>query len=308
MEQEIAEQPALWPEVARATASAAAGIDRNFDMVVIAARGSSDNAALYARYLIEVHLGIPVSLAAPSVITKFHSPLRWKNALVIGVSQSGAAPDVAAVVEYGKQLGATTVAITNHAGSRITEFADRSLVLNAGEERSIAATKTYSATLVAFLELVRAMGAVDLPSVDSISADWLGLARTAAEDVSGDVVRCQPSFALGRGYGFSTALETSLKLMECALIPCKAFSTADFEHGPKALAGPGSVAVSFEGEMPALTAQGCAVVTAPTPNVAPEIKPIADIVFSQYLALLSARARGLNPDDARYLKKVTETT
>lgn len=308
MEQEIAEQPALWPEVARATASAAAGIDRNFDMVVIAARGSSDNAALYARYLIEVHLGIPVSLAAPSVITKFHSSLRWKNALVIGVSQSGAAPDVAAVVEYGKQLGATTVAITNHAGSRITEFADRSLVLNAGEERSIAATKTYSATLVAFLELVRAMGAVDLPSVASISSEWLGLARTAAEDVSGDVVRCQPSFALGRGYGFSTALETSLKLMECALIPCKAFSTADFEHGPKALAGPGSVAVSFEGEMPALTAQGCAVVTAPTPAVAPEIKPIADIVFSQYLALLSARARGLNPDDARYLKKVTETT
>jgi glucosamine--fructose-6-phosphate aminotransferase (isomerizing) len=308
MEREIAEQPAMWPEVARASAEAAAGIGSNFDLAVIAARGSSDNAALYARYLIEVHLGIPVSLAAPSVITKFHAPLRWKNALVIGVSQSGAAPDVAAVVEYGKQQGATTVALTNHAGSRITEFADRSLVLNVGEERSIAATKTYSATLVAFLELVRAMGGVNLPSVDVAPAGWLEMARSVAENVAGDIVRCQPSFALGRGYGFSTALETSLKLMECALIPCKAFSTADFEHGPKALAGPGSVAVSFDGALPHLAAQGCAVVTAPDPGVPPEIKPIADIVFSQYLALLSARARGLNPDDARYLKKVTETT
>ena len=307
MEAEIAEQAERWPLVARSTADQLRDFSPAFDLVVIAARGSSDNAALFARYLIEVHLGIPVSLAAPSVITKFHSPLKFGKALVIGVSQSGAALDVAAVLEYAKAHGATTLSISNHPGSLITQFADRSVTLGTGEERSIAATKTYSATLIAFLELVRQLGA-SLPTVNAVPKDWFERAADAAADASGDVVRCQPIFSLGRGYGFSTALESSLKLMECALIPSKAFSTADFEHGPKALAGPGSVAVSFDGPMPHLEDQGCLVVDAPNSGVAAEIKPLADIVFAQYLALFAARARGLDPDEARFLKKVTRTT
>jgi glucosamine--fructose-6-phosphate aminotransferase (isomerizing) len=120
-------------------------------------------------------------------------------------------------------------------------------------------------------------------------------------------------FALGRGFGFSTAQEAALKLMECALIPCKAYSSADFEHGPKALAGYGSAAISFDGPMPDLVEQGCQIIEAPRPplNSAGSIdgilNPIWDIVFGQWLALLSARARGLDPDDPRHIQKVTQT-
>jgi glucosamine--fructose-6-phosphate aminotransferase (isomerizing) len=120
-------------------------------------------------------------------------------------------------------------------------------------------------------------------------------------------------FSLGRGFGFSTAQESALKLMECALIPCKAYSSADFEHGPKALAGHGSAAICFDGPKPDLAAQGCEILVAPTAPItrAGEIEgilsPVWDIIFGQWLALTSARARGLNPDDPRHIQKVTQT-
>ena len=115
-------------------------------------------------------------------------------------------------------------------------------------------------------------------------------------------------FALGRGYGFATAHETALKLMECALVPAKAYSTADFEHGPKALAGHGSAAISYEGDRPGLAEQGCEIVVAPAPESVPdEFRPIWDAVFAQWVALHAARAKGLDPDVARHLSKVTKT-
>jgi glucosamine--fructose-6-phosphate aminotransferase (isomerizing) len=117
---------------------------------------------------------------------------------------------------------------------------------------------------------------------------------------------------LARGFGYGTALETALKLMECALIPCKPFSSADFEHGPKALAGYGSCAICYDGPKPALSAQGCDIVVSPDlPSHAGAFDaifaPFWDIVFGQWLALSCARARGLNPDDPRHIQKVTET-
>ena len=283
-------------------------------MVLLAARGSSDNAALYARYLIEVFLQVPVSLAAPSVLTRYDRHVQYTNCLAIGISQSGAAPDVAEVLASLREEGHTTLAITNTAGSRLTVEAEHSLLLDVGLERSVAATKTYSASLLALYEVVRALGAY-LPDPSAIlpTDEWVESARVAALQASGPVVRNSPVFSLGRGFGFSTAQESALKLMECALIPCKAYSSADFEHGPKALAGHGSAAICFDGPKPDLAAQGCEIIEAPaappTSSGAIEgiLNPIWDIVFGQWLALLSARARGLDPDEPKHIQKVTRT-
>lgn len=272
------------------------------ECVLLIARGSSDHAALYARYLIEVHLEVPAVLAAPSVWTRYGKRPRYRNALAVGISQSGAAPDVAEVLSAMREDGHQTLAITNTEGSRITQAAEHTLLLGVGEERSIAATKTYSASLLAMYELVRALGGTLMAPVLPDEA-WVESAHASAQDGLGAVLRCSPLFALGRGYGFATAQEAALKLMECALLPCKAYSVADFEHGPKALAGPGSAAIVF-GEGGAGHGD---LIPAPGANVSPELKPLWDIVFAQWLALLAARARGLDPDAARNLSKVTET-
>ena len=276
-------------------------------MVLLAARGSSDNAAVYARYLIEIHLGIPVCLAAPSVITKYGSKVQYPDCLAIGISQSGAAPDVSEVLAYMRSQGHATLAITNTPGSRLTQEASASVILEAGEERSIAATKTYTASLLALVQVIRALGA-DLPDPMEYlpDDDWVEKTNVLAAESSGILVRSAPIFALARGYGYCTALETALKLIECALLTAKSYSTADFEHGPKALADHGSACVVFGEVSPVLADAGTSVVVAPTANDTPYY-PISNIIFGQWLALHAARARGLNPDEAQYLKKVTET-
>lgn len=310
MEAEIRRQPLVLKEGARNYFQIAKDAlqGQDFEVVLLAARGSSDNAALYARYLFEVHLGIPVVLAAPSVLTRFGTKVKFPKALAIGISQSGAAPDVSEVLEYMREAGHCTLAITNTAGSRLTQAAEHSLLLNAGEERSVAATMTYSASLLALYEVVRAAtGTLPDPS-DALPDDaWVESALQSAQENSGLIVRCQPLFSLARGYGFATAQEVALKLMECALLPCKAYSSADFEHGPKALASYGSAAISFEGDRPDLAAQGCQILVAPTAPAPDVLRPVWDIVFGQWLALCAARARGLNPDKPQHLRKVTET-
>lgn len=306
MEREIREEPSVlrnanYGEVLRPLNG------RTFDMILLAARGSSDHAALFARYLIEVHLGIPVSLAAPSVLTRFGSRVRYRNCLAVGISQSGAAPDIAEVMETMREDGHTTVGVTNTEGSRLASCVDVPVLLNVGVEKALAATKTYAASLLAMVELVRALGARLSPNI--LPDDpWVERCEEEARSASGAVLRSAPVFALGRGYAFATAHETALKLMECALVPCKAYSTADFEHGPKALAGHGSAALSYSGDLPGLADQGCEIVVAPTPEGVPdEFRPLWDVVFAQWTALHAARAKGLNPDAARHLKKVTET-
>ena len=316
MESEIRQQPAVLSHGAEVYGevlnSALAG--RKFDMVLLAARGSSDNAALYGRYLIEVFLGIPVCLAAPSVLTRYHRRVSYTNCLAIGISQSGAAPDISEILGALREEGHTTLAITNTEGSRVTTVADNSLFLGAGLEESVAATKTYTSSLLALYEVVRALGG-DLPSPRELlpTSEWVDAAFEAASNASGSFVRNSPTFALGRGFGFSTAQETGLKMMECALLPCKAYSSADFEHGPKALAGHGSAAVSFDGPMPELAAQGCEIIVAPQAPLIPIdgiagiLNPLWDVIFGQWLALLCARARGLNPDVPQHIHKVTKT-
>lgn len=309
MEREIREQPEVLSRGAETYLEALRPLEgRKFDMVLLAARGSSDHAALFARYLIEITLGIPVSLAAPSVLTRYGSHVRYHNCLAVGISQSGAAPDVAEVLEAMRADGHLTVGVTNTAGSRLATSVDVPLLLDAGKENALAATKTYSSSLLAMVALVRAMGA-DVPLLPLPDVAWISTCEREAAAQSGLVVRSSPVFALGRGYGFATAHETALKLMECALISCKAYSTADFEHGPKALAGHGSAIIAYDEIQPGLAAQGAEIVQAPAvPVGVPEtLKPIWDVVFGQWLSLHAARARGLNPDAARHLNKVTQT-
>lgn len=309
MEREIAEQPAVLNGQAAGYYDhlrAAIG-DAKPEMVLLAARGTSDNAALYARYLIEVHLQIPVSLAAPSVLTRFGAHVRYPRCLAVGISQSGAAPDVAEVLAELRRMGHATLAITNTAGSRLTQEADHALVLGAGEEKAVAATKTYTASLLALYQMVRALGGALPDPVGALPDDsWIGKVRTAAETALGPVLRSPVLFALARGYGFATAQETGLKMMECALLPCKSYSTADFQHGPRALAAHGSAAIVY-GESPAgLAEQGCIVLNAPA-GPEGELGPIWEILFGQTLALFAARARGLDPDQPQHLSKVTLT-
>jgi glutamine---fructose-6-phosphate transaminase (isomerizing) len=306
MEAEIREQPDV---LARGSSTYPAQLSflrgRPFEMVVLTARGSSDNAALYARYLIEVHLGIPVSLAAPSVLTRYGRHVSYPNCLAIGVSQSGAAPDVAEVLAAIREKGHATLAITNTTGSRLTQTAEHTLLLDAGPELSVAATKTYTSSLLALYEVVRALGA-NLPTPSLPDQAWLETAMNAATEGVGPLLRSQILFALARGYGFATAQETALKLMECALLPCKSYSSADFQHGPKALAGHGSAAIVYGEDMPFLEDQGALPVKAPRSLDGP-LAPIWDIFFGQWLALLTARARGLDPDDPQHIEKVTRT-
>ena len=306
MEEEIRQQPSILSE-ATFEAQLRSHLDgAEFEMILIAARGSSDNAAIYGRYLFEVGLAVPVSLAAPSVLTRYGTKIRYPKCLAIGISQSGAAPDVAEVLSSLRAAGHTTLAVTNTADSRLTREAEFSILLEAGKENSVAATKTYSASLLAMYALARVLGA-DFPTFVAPTDDWVESCRLASLSSAGQVVRSNPTFALARGFGFSTAHETALKLTECALIPCKPFSVADFEHGPKALAGPNSAAICFNAALSDLGSQGCMVIDAPEPPVEEPMQPIWDAMFGQWLALHAARARGLDPDAPRNLRKVTET-
>lgn len=308
MEREIAEQPRVLSQNSQRYFDELNESMRGkrFEMALLVARGSSDNAALYARYLIEIQLGIPVSLAAPSVITRHKVDIAYPNCLAIGISQSGAAPDVSDVIEHVRRKGHTTLAITNTEGSRLARAAEHVCLMQTGEEKSVAATKTYTASLVALYQLVRALGGKleppTLPEESHVSAahEW------AAKNL-GPFVRSQISFALGRGYRFASAFETALKMMECALMPCKAYSTADFEHGPKALAIHGTTTLVFGESPPSLANTGTALVSAPSVTEGP-CAPFFDAIAGQCLALAAARARGLDPDSPAGLSKVTKTT
>ena len=309
MEREIEEQPDVLASNAsryRDELSQLAG--ESFEMCWMAARGSSDHAALYARYLIEIHLHIPVSLSAPSVLTRYGSRVRYPKCLAIGISQSGAAPDVAEVLAAMSAAGHKTLAITNTPHSHLSKVANQTLLLEAGEEKSIAATKTYTASLLALYQLVDALGG-NLPSIEHNlpTRETSETARHAAEESLGLVLRSSSLFALARGYSFCTAQEAALKLMECALLPCKSYSSADFQHGPRALASHGTAILSFGADVEGLAKQGAAIIGAPVFKVPEPLCPLSEILFGQWLALLASKARGLDPDNAPHILKVTQT-
>lgn len=313
MLEEIREQPTLWRERAGALFEQAHGIERP-SLVVFAARGSSDNACLYARYLFEVHLGVPCSLCAPSVVTRYGGTPRYpEGTLVVGVSQSAAAPDVAEVLLSARRVGCSTLSITNAADGPVLDAAERNILLGAGEERSVAATKTFTLSLLAFYQLARSLGA-PLPEPPG---EWSLPDEAVAREQAAVAAAAGILFTLGRGFHFGVAHEAALKMMECALLPSKPFSIADFAHGPIALVGPETAAVVFGSDADDSTAReiraraeaaGCRLLQAPTqPDLPEELRPLPASVFAQLVAWHAARARGLDPDNPRNLSKITRT-
>lgn len=233
----------------RAEIDAAAAAIRAADpaWVSLVGRGTSDHAATHLRYLIETELGIPTGLAAPSTVTIYGARLRWRVGLVIAVSQSGRSPDLVEVVGAARRGGALTVAIVNDAGSPLAAAADHVIDCRAGEERAVAATKSYVAELAAGAALVarlspgRELGAA-LPRLPDLLAETLASAQRAVHDdapIVAEFAASERSIVIGRGFEYPTALETALKLKETGRLFAEGYSSADFSHGPVVLSGPG---------------------------------------------------------------------
>jgi glucosamine--fructose-6-phosphate aminotransferase (isomerizing) len=340
---EIAQQPDVLARLLRegsdeieAIARALRG--RDIHHVVIAARGSSDNAARYAQYVFGAFNRLTVTLATPSLFTRYQAPPRMDGALVMGVSQSGASPDLVAVVQEGRRQGCQTLAITNVAGSPLTETADHTILLRAGREQSIAATKTYTAQLMAIAMLSAALGDDDVRR-QQLAGVPAGVAAAAGVDES-DVVAAANvlkdaghGVVIGRGFNYATAFEISLKAKELAYIAVEPYSAADFQHGPIALVETGFAAVVINvagavnqevdellaeivrrGARPVVLsnvesslARGAASLRLPA-DLPEWLSPIAAVVPGQLLAFHLSRERGFDPDQPRGLKKVTLTT
>ena len=204
--------------------------------IIIAARGTSDNAARYAQYLFGANNQIPVALATPSLYTLYQAPPTVKNALVIGISQSGRSPDIVSVIETSRQQGQPTLAITNDPESPLAQAAEWVIDLQAGVEKAVAATKTYTTSLVALALLSTALlgdssrlndlGKVPLWMQNTLSTTMENLARIERYTY---ITR---SAVIGRGYNYSTAFEAALKIKELTRIVTEPYSSADFLHGP----------------------------------------------------------------------------
>ncbi|MBN1659856.1 MAG: SIS domain-containing protein [Anaerolineae bacterium] len=341
LQDEIHQQPQvlaqlLDQELENARRIAAHVQSRDVCHVVIAARGTSDNAARYGQYLLGAHNRLPVGLATPSLFSVYNQPPRLDSALVIGISQSGQSPDIVAVLAEGRAQGAPTLAITNDAGSPLASQADCLLPLHAGPERSVAATKTYTAELAALALLSCALDR-DTERLEALRGvpEQVEQVLTREEGVAQAVARYRymdTCVVLGRGYNYATAFEIALKLKELNYLIAESYSSADFMHGPIAVVGSGfpALVVAPSGQMydtmhrfslelksrgaevlaisdrPALLAE--AVTPLPLPAGVPEwLSPVVAVVPGQLFALHLTLTRGHDPDRPVGLKKVTIT-
>lgn len=351
MLEEIRQQPAALEKTLQSELRRSESLKKQFEkrrprLVVLAARGTSDNAAQFGRYLIEITTGIPVSLAAPSVSTLYHAPLDLKDALLVGISQSGESTDTNMVLEEGRQHGALTLGITNEAGSTMAKLSDHVLLVRAGREISVAATKTYTGQLMAFYLLARALGAPigtdDLKRLPDAAAAALKLEKEMA--ARAERYRFMDHAAVvGRGLNYANAFEWALKLMETCYVVAERFSQADILHGPIAMVG--SAFPAFLLAPPGVTwpvmrdlierlkqlqaetlvvtdrsnteaPRGAVVIPARlgasgrcTARGLPEdvFTPIPYIIPGQIFAASLANIKGFDPDKPRGLSKVTRT-
>lgn len=338
MLQEIAEQPVALEQTLSAEANkyvSLAGVlsRKEIDIVVIVARGSSDNASLFGRYLIEVTAGIPVSLAAPSVYTLYNAKLNLSRALVIGVSQSGEGDDINLVLESAKKSGAFTLGITNEADSAMARITDETLLIHAGRERSVAATKTYTGQMLHFYMLANALvkNDLDLARIPEYTARSLELLPKIKELVQ-RYVFMENCVVVGRGMNYGNSYELALKLMETCYVVAERFSSADFFHGPLAIVerrfpvvlfGPTGATQKTSVELlnrlhelkaDCLSITNDAEISKLSPNslVLPSeieefLSPIPFIIPAQLFAALLSEAKGLDADAPRSLSKVTKT-
>jgi glucosamine--fructose-6-phosphate aminotransferase (isomerizing) len=339
---EIYEQPDVIERLLQTQTDAAREIaakvrERGVDSIFIAARGSSDNAALYGKYLWGSVNRLPVALATPSLFTVYGTPPRLQGTLVIGVSQSGESPDIVSVIEEGRRQGALTLAITNEPESPLAGNAELILETRAGEERAVAATKTYTSQLAAIAILCAAMkpgGELfeELESVPGLMRQVLELddeIRAAAQRYR-YMSQC---VVLGRGFNYATAYEWSLKLKEMTYVVAEPYSSADFQHGPVAIVSNGFpvLAVVPEGkvlddvmklldrlvteqqaELLVLSNNDKALDLARTPIRLPKplaewLSPLVSILPAQLFCGHLTEAKGYDIDNPRLLRKVTRT-
>jgi glutamine---fructose-6-phosphate transaminase (isomerizing) len=333
MRREIAEQPAAVADTLRALAGPAEALasameDGGVDRIVLVARGSSDHAAVYGRYLLEGRCGLVTALAAPSLYTTYAAPVDLRGALAIGVSQSGATPEIVSALAYAGSRGALIAGITNDAESPLARHADHALVTRAGDERSVAATKTFTAQLAAFAALAAALGACELAAglaaVPDLMSETIGLSAGLAETAAAMLVEHDAAVCVARGFSYAVALEAALKLKETAGVWAEGFSSADLRHGPTAAvtratpaivfhAG-GALALDIEQLEDELLARGAPLLSIgpgrrlPTASPAcEELAPFTLVIPAQLVAEQLARVRGRDPDRPPGLRKVTDT-
>lgn len=309
---------------------------RDIELVMFAARGTSDHAAIYGKYLFEIKNALPVALADCSIFTLYNATLKLHKALVIGISQSGQAPDVIEYLKRCRELGALTAAITNEPDSPLSQVADYTILCHAGQELSIAATKTYTSALAAINMLSSAL-IDDGEQVDKLLAcsDQMAKVLSVEKYIADKAERyryMQAASVISRGFNFCTALEIALKLAETNYIAMRGFSAADFLHGPIAtihegdpcilIAAPGktyemmldmakklrerkaeTLIISSEDDILALAATQIKLDARVDEELSPLLYVIPGQIFAYYLAL----ARGYDPDQPRGLSKVTLT-
>jgi glucosamine--fructose-6-phosphate aminotransferase (isomerizing) len=309
----------------------------SYQYAFLAARGTSDNAGRYANYLYGAFNRLPVALATPSLFSLYQRPPLLNGALVLGVSQSGQSPDIVSVLEEGRKQGCPTVAITNDVNSPLAKAADRVINVRAGEERAVAATKSYTAQLMA-VALLSAALAQDEERLRALQAvpGWMAQALKTADLMHSAAVRyryMEQCVVLGRGYNYATAFEWSLKLKEMTYIMAEPYSSADFLHGPIAVIERGfpAMAVAPQGavfpdmlnllhlladqhqaELMVISDQAEALRTARTPVELPAgipewLTPLISIIPAQLFAYHLTCEKGFDANAPRGLKKVTET-
>lgn len=336
MAAEIAEQPDVLARVLASSQSAVEEVAVRLRaagprFVLLAARGTSDHAALYAKYLVETRLGLPVGLVSTSTYTTYGGSPDLRDVLWVAVSQSGSSPDLVESTSVARARGAVTLAVTNAAESELAKTAELHLDLCAGPERSVAATKTYTASLLTLYLLVAAWGEQESSAAQrlpGLAADVLDLPEV--DEVAARYRFVDKLVTTSRGFAYPTAREAALKLMETCYLSAHAFSGADLLHGPLAMidADRPVVAIVPEGAggqalapvlkqltdrgadlcvvSPAAPAKASAVLPLPS-GIDEELAPIVQIIPLQQLALQMAVSRGHDPDRPRGLAKVTQT-
>ncbi len=341
MAAEIAEQPTVWRRLAATAADPSSDIGHAAALIaayaprfiLYVARGTSDHAALYAKYLAEVVHELPCGLVSPSTMTAYGARPDLTGVLMIGVSQSGGSPDLVRSMEIARQRGALTIAVTNKADSPLATAAEGHVDIQAGPELAVAATKSYTAQLLA-LNLLLTAARRGTPRVDAALLD-AGEALVAGTDTVAALAQryrfVSRLVTTGRGYSYPTVREAALKLMETCYLSAQAFSGADLLHGPLAMIDPqvpvltvaadGVGGAAMQQVFPRLADQGADVFCVGTQaavaaanagvvlpsGVAEELSPLLEIIPFQQLSYHLAIARGGNPDAPRGLRKVTET-
>jgi glucosamine--fructose-6-phosphate aminotransferase (isomerizing) len=335
MRSEISEQPARWLDLLaheQRNIISAAELLRGVDpqLLIFAARGSSDHAAMYGQYLAHNLLNIPAMLSTPSTVTAFGTKLKYPTSVMIAVSQSGESPDLLDTVRAAKGGGVPVVALTNNEDSALAGLADVHICLTAGPELSVAATKTYTAELLAlYMVLNLAAGGSWTEAKGNAEAAAEAAARVIGETITSGgrlaeaLADADRVLVVGRGYSMSTAKEGALKLMETNAIAASGWSAADATHGPLGQVVPGTPVIaltaspggreSVQAFVEASQELGGTIIELGLPGgtgpqvIDPALLPLIEIIPLQQLALNLALGRGIDPDKPAGLKKVTKT-